>query len=417
MAWRKRFLAVSALGLAVLVATGCVNRPPQLDCGAGRASVVEGSSVQLTVQASDPDRFTFGGDSDKLTLSWSASQGRVSGGGLDQDANTPVSVSATFDATGLKPGTYQVTAELDDRKLQETCSIDVMVEKNKQKPTIACNPSSVNVTEGKSVTLKASASDANNDPLTYSWKVDGSSVSGNMASFQFGTTGRSIGSHRATVTATDSDNMTASCTFNVSINRRPNTDPKVTLSLSKSEVMMGEAVMATAKASDAEGDPITYAWAVNGRSMSGSGSTYSVNTSGMGGGSHAVSVTASDDRGGKGMATASFKVRENIVIQVNGRLNNVAKAKLDEIALKLQQNPSLMATITGHTDSVGSEKGNMRGGAKRADRAKAYLTTQHSVGDSRIATKSAGESMPIADNKTREGRKENRRVEVELYVP
>lgn len=417
MAWRKRFLAVSVLGLAVLLATGCVNRAPQLDCGAGRASVVEGSSVQLTVQASDPDRFTFGGDSDKLTLSWSASQGRVSGGGLDQDANTPVSVSATFDATGLKPGTYQVTAELDDRKLQETCSIDVMVEKNKQKPTIACNPSSVNVTEGKSVTLKASASDANNDPLTYSWKVDGSSVSGNMASFQFGTTGRSIGSHRAMVTATDSDNMTASCTFNVSINRRPNTDPKVTLSLSKSEVMMGEAVMATAKASDAEGDPITYAWAVNGRSMSGSGSTYTVNTSGMGGGSHAVSVTASDDRGGKGMATASFKVRENIVIQVNGRLNNVAKAKLDEIALKLQQTPSLMATITGHTDSVGSEKGNMRAGAKRADRAKAYLTTQHSVGDSRIATKSAGESMPIADNKTREGRKENRRVEVELYVP
>jgi len=59
----------------------------------------------------------------------------------------------------------------------------------------------------------------------------------------------------------------------------------------------------------------------------------------------------------------------------------------------------------------------MRAGTKRAERAKAYLTTQHSVGDSRIATKSAGESMPIADNKTREGRKENRRVEVELYVP
>ena len=121
-----------------------------------------------------------------------------------------------------------MTAELDDRKLQETCSIDVMVEKNKQKPTIACNPSTVNVTEGKSVTLKASASDANNDPLTYSWAVDGSSVSGNMASLQFGTAGRSVGAHRATVTVKDSDNMTASCTFNVNLNRRPNTDPKVT---------------------------------------------------------------------------------------------------------------------------------------------------------------------------------------------
>jgi hypothetical protein len=263
----------------------------------------------------------------------------------------------------------------------------------------------VTVTEGKSTTLTARASDANGDSLKYSWTVAGKSVSNNTSRLEFGTSGKKVGAHTAKVTVTDVDRMTADCEFKVTISERPNTDPKVSLSLDKNEVHMGE------------GDPISYSWSVGGNKRSETGSSININTAGMGGGAHSVSVTAKDDRGGSASANASLKVRENIIIQVNRRLNNEAKAKLDEIALKMQQNAQLRASITGHTDDRGSEKGNEKAGMKRAGRVKDYLVKQHNIGDSRITTKSAGEGKPIADNKTAEGRKENRRVEIELSVP
>ena len=413
----KRDFLVLMAAVLVLVAGGCVNRPPRIACVADQTTVVEGDSLTLKATTSDPDRFGWGGDSDKLVLSWSADQGKVSGGELTEDANTPVSVSATYDSTGLKPGMYKVTAEIDDRKLKEACSFDITVEKNKKAPTVKCSPSSVTVTEGKSTTLTARASDANGDSLKYSWTVAGKSVSNNTSRLEFGTSGKKVGAHTAKVTVTDVDRMTADCEFKVTISERPNTDPKVSLSLDKNEVHMGETVKATATASDSEGDPISYSWSVGGNKRSETGSSININTAGMGGGAHSVSVTAKDDRGGSASANASLKVRENIIIQVNRRLNNEAKAKLDEIALKMQQNTQLRAKITGHTDDRGSEKGNEKAGMKRAGRVKDYLVKQHNIGDSRITTKSAGEGKPIADNKTAEGRKENRRVEIELSVP
>ena len=416
MRCKKQFLILMA-AILVLVVGGCVNRPPKIDCVADQTTVVEGNSLTLKATTSDPDRMGWGGDSDKLKLTWTADQGKVSGGELTGDANTPVSVSATFDSSGLDAGMYKVTAEVDDRKLKQSCSFDITVEKNKKAPTIECTPSSASVTEGKSTTLRARASDANGDSLTYSWTVDGKSVANNSSSLEFGTSGKSVGSHSARVKVTDVDGMSADCEFKVSVDKRPNTDPKVSLSLDKNEVHMGETVKATATATDAEGDPLTYSWTVGGNKRSETGSSINVNTAGMGGGAHSVSVTATDDRKGSGSANASFKVRENIIIQVDRRLNNEAKAKLDEIALKMQQHSQLRAKITGHTDDRGSDKGNEKAGMKRAGVAKDYLVKQHNIGESRIQTMSAGEGKPVADNKTAEGRKENRRVEIELSVP
>ena len=87
------------------------------------------------------------------------------------------------------------------------------------------------------------------------------------------------------------------------------------------------------------------------------------------------------------------------------------------LPLKMQQNPQLKATITGHTDDRGSEEVNQRTGQRRADAVKDYLVEEHNIDAGRIETRSAGESQPIADNARPQGREENRRVEVELFVP
>jgi outer membrane protein OmpA-like peptidoglycan-associated protein len=183
-------------------------------------------------------------------------------------------------------------------------------------------------------------------------------------------------------------------------------------------VYAGEVVNATADAKDPDNDPLTYAWRVDGQGRPAKTRTLKINTGGFAGGNHSVAVTVSDDRGDSQSDTESFRVREKVVIQMDRfRPDNVAKAKLDEIAVKMQQNTQLKAVITGHTDDRGSEKGNIKAGQRRADAAKAYLVKEHSIAENRIETKSAGEGSPISDNSTAEGRKENRRVEVELFVP
>ena len=212
--------------------------------------------------------------------------------------------------------------------------------------------------------------------------------------------------------------MSASCEFAVTINRRPNTPPTVDLTLDKNEAFAGQMVAATAKAMDKEDDPSTYAWAVDGTQESGTGTSLNVNTTGFTGGNHAVKVTVTDDRGASASDTENFKVTEKIVIPLDKlRPDNKAKAQLDEIALKMQQTPELKAKLTGHTDDRGGEEGNVKFGLKRADAVKSYLVKEHSIAEDRIETASAGEAEPVGDNTTAEGRKENRRVVVELYVP
>ena len=68
-------------------------------------------------------------------------------------------------------------------------------------------------------------------------------------------------------------------------------------------------------------------------------------------------------------------------------------------------------SVVGHTDSTGTEKYNLKLGQKRADAVKDYLVSKGVDGE-KIVTDSKGESEPVADNKTREGRKQNRRVTV-----
>ena len=387
----------------LLAAGGCANRPPVLNCIADQTSLIEGESTTIQSNATDPDR------NDQLTFSWTSDQG-----GLRAENG-----SAVFDSTSLGAGTYTVSLEVEDEKQHVAiCEVDLTIGKNALAPTISCEPSNLLVTEGQSRNIQVRASDPNSDSLTYSWTVDGRAVTNNQPSFQFGTINRPVGNHRVGVTVRDVDGMTANCEFNVTIDPRPNTGPSVALTLDKTDVYAGDTVGASVQASDPENDPLTYAWTLDGQRRPESSSRMQVNTNGLAGGRHSVAVTVEDDRGAAASDTKSFSVSEKIVIHMEGNLpNNVAKARLDEIALKMRQNPQLRTTLTGHTDDRGSEEVNERVGLRRADAVKAYLVQEQDLDESRIETQSAGETQPIADNATPQGQSDNRRVEVELFVP
>lgn len=92
-------------------------------------------------------------------------------------------------------------------------------------------------------------------------------------------------------------------------------------------------------------------------------------------------------------------------------LSPEAEAALDEFAGQLKnENKSVYIEIQGHTDSVGSEKYNEELGMLRAESVRRYLNQKHGIPLHRINIISYGESAPLADNQSREGRSQNRRV-------
>ena len=77
----------------------------------------------------------------------------------------------------------------------------------------------------------------------------------------------------------------------------------------------------------------------------------------------------------------------------------------------LKENPDIKVEIGGHTDGSGSEKANLKLSEKRAQSAKKYIEDKFNIAGDRMKVKGYGESKPIADNNTNEGRAKNRRVE------
>jgi len=91
-------------------------------------------------------------------------------------------------------------------------------------------------------------------------------------------------------------------------------------------------------------------------------------------------------------------------------LSAEAKAALDAFAARLKtDNKNVYIEIQGHTDNVGSEEYNYMLGEKRAEAVRRYLSTV-GVPLHRMSVISYGETEPVADNSTREGRNQNRRV-------
>ncbi|WP_296163677.1 TolC family outer membrane protein [Rhodoferax sp.] len=88
-------------------------------------------------------------------------------------------------------------------------------------------------------------------------------------------------------------------------------------------------------------------------------------------------------------------------------------AKLDELVTKIKGVALDVVIATGHTDSVGSDAYNQRLSVARAESVKAYLVSK-GVDVKRVQAVGKGESEPIADNATAEGRAKNRRVEVSV---
>jgi OmpA-OmpF porin, OOP family len=105
-------------------------------------------------------------------------------------------------------------------------------------------------------------------------------------------------------------------------------------------------------------------------------------------------------------ADAFFDVNKS-VIKPEG------KAKMDDLVSKIKGINLEVIIAVGHTDSDGGDAANQKLSVSRAEAVKAYLVSK-GIEKNRVYTEGKGEKQPVADNKTKEGKTKNRRVEIEV---
>jgi len=99
------------------------------------------------------------------------------------------------------------------------------------------------------------------------------------------------------------------------------------------------------------------------------------------------------------------------------KLNDDAKAELDSLAKMTDGKDRYVIEVQGFTDKTGSVLANEQLSQARAASVARYLVNEHKLPVRSITTLGSGYALPVADDKTRDGRKQNRRVEVRLFVP
>lgn len=121
-------------------------------------------------------------------------------------------------------------------------------------------------------------------------------------------------------------------------------------------------------------------------------------------------ISALDDYTPQTVLAVNFKTGSAV-------LSADSKAKLDELATKALNSKGYVLEVSGFTDTTGSVARNRALSQRRADNVIRYLVENHQIPLRRIVTPYGfGETNPVAENNTRTGRAENRRVEVKLLV-
>jgi outer membrane protein OmpA-like peptidoglycan-associated protein len=280
-------------------------------------------------------------------------------------------------------------------------------------PAAACSAQPPEVLAGEPVTVTANASGFKKDStLAYSWTASGGKTSGNAASTQVDTTGLAPGQYsvKANITG-NKKNQTATCTANFTVKEKPapppENPPTISCSANPATVRAGEPSTITCNAASPDNRPVTTAF--QGGKLTPSGNNATLDTAGAQPGPITVTATATDDRGKTASTTTTVTVeapppppQASKANQINfkdkrrpARVDNEAKAILDDIALRLQREADSKAVVVGN--AAGNARNKTQLSAQRAINTKDYLTREKGIDPSRISVMTGGENEDKAD--------------------
>jgi outer membrane protein OmpA-like peptidoglycan-associated protein len=296
-------------------------------------------------------------------------------------------------------------------------------------PVAACSvsPASIYAGSGDSVAVHVTASDPDNDPLTYNYSATGGAVEGTGPEARWNSAGAAVGSYTVNVKVDDGKGGTASCAVDIKVEERPNRPPTASLSIERSPILPGEQTGVTCNGSDPDNDPLTYSYTSTGGKITGSGSNVQFDATGVQPGSYSVKCTVNDGRGGTADASGSVEVKEPpqvkqleaklalhsiyfptalpTVAKPNGGLLASQAVTLDALASDFKQyltyKPDAHLTLEGHADIRGAKDYNVKLSERRVERTKSYLVEKGVPAD-KLEVKAFGfeKNMTDADVKT-----------------
>src|SRR6202020_1055785 len=267
--------------------------------------------------------------------------------------------------------------------------------------TYACSVSPTTVFPGDPITVTGTAANLNpKKTATYSWTADGGTISGTSTTANVDTKTANPGTYtvKGHVTEGLKPGQSADCTASYTV--KAFEPPTISRSASPSTVAPGDSSTITATGNSPQNRPLTYSYSASSGSVSGSGSTATLSTAGAAPGTITVTCNVVDDKGQTASSTTTVTVNApppppapetSALCSVSferdakrpARVDNEAKACLDDIALKLQSASDAKLAVVGDADSA--EKKGPELAAERAVNTKYYLVTEKGIDASRIS--------------------------------
>jgi len=289
-------------------------------------------------------------------------------------------------------------------------------------PSASCSVQPSEVMVGEPITATATTTNFNpKHTLNYAWSGTGGKVTGKDNTASVDTNGVVGGNYTVTAHITDPKKKTggeATCTANYTVKEPPKNPPTMSCSASPASLQAGGSSTITCNCTSPDNVPVTVGgWTASGGSVSGSGNTGTLNTTGAPAGPITVSATCTDSRGLTSPAATTLVTVENpppppqpqasklsscdfanmAKIGKPWRVDNECKGILDDVAKNLQQNADNKLVIVGNAEPTEKRK-NLA--AERAVNAKAYLTggeAKLGIDPNRIETRTGSAGTQTAE--------------------
>jgi hypothetical protein len=193
-------------------------------------------------------------------------------------------------------------------------------------PALTCSVQPNEVMIGEPITANVAASNFNpKHTVTYTWTANGGAITGKDTTASIDTAGATPGSYTVTAHASDlkeKKNNEASCTANFTVKPLPpKNPPSISISASPTDLVTGGAVNLSAMCSSPDGVSVSVAnWTSSAGTISGSGTSATLNTAGVPAGPITINATCTDSRGLTGQASTQITIENPPPPPVNKEL-------------------------------------------------------------------------------------------------
>lgn len=294
--------------------------------------------------------------------------------------------------------------------------------------TAVCQVQPDSVMAGEPVTVTADASNIpKNHTVTYEFNTTGGKVTPKDNTASVDTAGLAPGSYTVTAHVNDArakkNALPVTCNSSFTVQEPPKHPPTISCSANPTTVQSGQPVNITCTGQSPDNRPLTYNLTTSAGRLTPNGSNATLDTAGLPAGPVTVTGTVTDDRG----LNASTTTTANIEVpppppqasKLNeiqfkdkrrpARVDNEAKAILDDVALRLQREPDSKAVIVGNCEQAENKPARTRRGAppaepgvcrlaeERAVNAKAYLTQEKGIDPGRIEVRTGNADARTAE--------------------